>query len=362
MPAGSCRVGPLMWCSYRRICMCHWRTFDVTELEEESRTSDLRPMAALLLALGCDALAAHSGARLSRREAVVAVGLLPSLSPLAAAAADPYDELRSRLAAPLVSQSATSPLGSRDEARLPAWMAGRWRCEQTLQAFTTPLGVQYIGAPGRPIAEAEASAAETRGQIGKRVALELRFDAVAGGAVEDRPFNARSRLDAFAGRKVVRDAQACAAAGVDAPGVSCAMVEFLGPVSQKQIVNWARVATPATSASPDAAPPPSSVIYSDFSRSIFARRLAPGDTRNFPPITTDAETIVYLAAEPAPADSSATATDVLRGRLRLISYLQPYDPLYFSAGGKSVSLSDYSLTLTRLKDADVAAVESAPPL
>ena len=67
-----------------------------------------------------------------------------------------------------------------------------------------------------------------------------------------------------------------------------------------------------------------------------------GDTRSFPPITTDAETIVAL--EPEAADAN-----VLRGRLRLISYLQPYDPLYFAAGRKSVSISDYSLMLTRLE-------------
>ena len=41
---------------------------------------------------------------------------------------------------------------------------------------------------------------------------------------------------------------------------------------------------------------------------------------------------------------------VLRGQLRLISYLQPYDPLYFAAGRKSVSISDYQLTLRRVAD------------
>ncbi len=65
----------------------------------------------------------------------------------------------------------------------------------------------------------------------------------------------------------------------------------------------------------------------------------PGDTRNFPPITTDQEVLTSLDA---PVGGTA------RGRLRLVSYLQPLDPLYFAAGGKSVSISDYSLELRRL--------------
>ena len=47
-------------------------------------------------------------------------------------------------------------------------------------------------------------------------------------------------------------------------------------------------------------------------------------------------------------ECDVSAADAASGRLRLVEYLQPYDPLYFAAGGKSVSISDYSLTLTRL--------------
>ena len=248
-------------------------------------------------------------------------------------AGDPYTELRMRLEAPSVQQVGESPM--RERPLLPAWMAGRWQCEQTLQRFTTPLGVQYIGAPGRPISEAEASAAETRSQIGKPVSLELRFRAVPGGAVEERDYNARSRLDAFAGREVVRASQTCAAAGVDSPGLDCTLVDFKGPVSQKQIVNSLRIALP-----PGEQP---GFVSTDFTRAIFARKMVQGDTRNFPPITTDAETIISLAPEGAGAE-------VLRGKLRLVSYLQPYDPLYFAAGRAGVSISDYSLTLKRLAD------------
>lgn len=84
------------------------------------------------------------------------------------------------------------------------------------------------------------------------------------------------------------------------------------------------------------------VAFSDFTRAILARLTVAGDTRNFPPITTDAETLVQLTAD------GEGAADVLRGRLRLVSYLTPNDPLYFAAARKSVSISDYALTLTRL--------------
>ena len=57
------------------------------------------------------------------------------------------------------------------------------------------------------------------------------------------------------------------------------------------------------------------------------------------------------AVTTAPATSTADATPVVEaaaGRLRLIEYLQPNDPLFFAAGRKSVSISDYSISLTRL--------------
>ena len=280
--------------------------------------------------------------------AAAAAACLANAPTRPALAADPYQEIRARLAAPIVSEAGDgNAMAGRPEPTLPAWLSGRWRAEQTLTEFNLPLGVQFIGAAGRPLSEAEASAAQTRAQIGKPVTLELRFDAVADGARENRAFNSRSRLDAFAGRSVTKRSQACAVAGVDSPGLACTLVEFTGPVSQKQIVNSMRVATPSEGT---AAP---AVVFSEFTRGIFARLTMPGDTRNFPPITTDSETIVALAPEPA---EGGGAPEVVRGKLRLISYLQPYDALYFAAGRKSVSISDYSLTLTRLPEQQDATV------
>lgn len=290
----------------------------------------------------CDVSALKPTHSPTTRRALLASGAATiAASSKPAVAADAYGELMSRLQAPIVSEAGDSGSGGKEPA-LPGWLAGRWQCEQTLTSFTLPLGVQYIGAPGRPLAEAEASAAQTRAQIGKPVMLELRFAPTeTGGVVQDWAFNARSRLDAFAGRPVTSASSSCAEAGVDsANGIACSFIKFRGPVSQKQIVNSERVAQAPSGT-------PSSVVISEFTRSIFARLTVPGDTRSFPPITTDSETVVRLAPD---ADNS----NVVRGSLRLISYLQPYDPLYFAAGRKSVSISDYSLTLTKL-------VVAAPP-
>ena len=107
----------------------------------------------------------------------------------------------------------------------------------------------------------------------------------------------------------------------------CARVLPHNYCMERTLSRTTRLTSPYTSAglatTTQAAAGSPSVVFSDFTRAIFARRTVPGDTRNFPPITTDAETIVRLTPEAATAD-------VLRGKLRLISYLQPYDPLYFA--------------------------------
>eukprot|EP00966_Prymnesium_polylepis_P257955 5958614-Prymnesium_polylepis.1 len=124
------------------------------------------------------------------------------------AAATNLDALSARLEATVLKEPDIKPTA--DAPSLPAWLVGRWECTSTLQACSTPLGVQFIGAPGRPPSEAEATAAQTRAQVGKPVTLELRWlEDGKGGAVENRPFNVRSRLDAFAGRQVVRASEAC---------------------------------------------------------------------------------------------------------------------------------------------------------
>ena len=71
-------------------------------------------------------------------------------TPLAALAAD-YAELQTRLDTPLVAQASMAPALGKVEPRMPGWLSGRWQCEQTLRRYSTPQGVQYIGAAGRPV-------------------------------------------------------------------------------------------------------------------------------------------------------------------------------------------------------------------
>ena len=109
-----------------------------------------------------------------RRSVLLGAPLALCWRPGAACAAESYESLANRLRQPVVQEVGENPT-SGAEPPLPAWMVGRWRCEQTLTSFTMPLGVEFIGAPGRPLSEAEASAAQTRAQVGQPVALELRY-------------------------------------------------------------------------------------------------------------------------------------------------------------------------------------------
>ena len=261
------------------------------------------------------------------RRAVLSTAQLAALSllPLDRRPAYAAEPLRARLSAPLLSAPPVTPDPS--DPPLPSWLEGRWEATQTLEQFTTPLGVQFIGAAGRPISEAEASAASTRAQLGRPVKLEVAF----GPQHEERAANTAARLNAFAGREVVKRARDCEASDgglLAGQPAACTLVEYSGPVDQKSLINRVRVEADADQ-----------VTIQEVTRIILARRLMPGDTRNFPPITTDQEVLTSLDA---PVGGTA------RGRLRLVSYLQPLDPLYFAAGGKSVSISDYSLELRRL--------------
>jgi hypothetical protein len=128
--------------------------------------------------------------------------------------------------------------------------------------------------------------------------------------------------------------------------VSCTQVEFVGPVSQRVVVNSQRVAISNDD---------ERFVSSEFQRSVFARRLLSDDKRNFPPIVTDSEVLVELTRSDR-TKSAPPGDDELVGRLRLASYLQPLDPLYFAASSKAVSISDYSLKLMRLRGGDVGAL------
>ena len=104
-----------------------------------------------------------------------------------------------------------------------------------------------------------------------------------------------------------------------------------------------RVATPPRSGGAGGG----AFVSSECIRTILARRNA----REFAPITTDSERLLSLAPDGAGAGAPPAAAS---GSYRLVEYLQPTDELYFEAARKSVSISDYSLVLTRLPPEDGA--------
>lgn len=82
-------------------------------------------------------------------------------------------------------------------------MEGEWDATQTLTSTKAPLGLRFIGGPQGSIEVAQKTMEEQSKRIGDPVNLRLRFVKTNLGVVEDRAFNLRSRLDAFAGKSVV---------------------------------------------------------------------------------------------------------------------------------------------------------------
>ena len=71
------------------------------------------------------------------------------------------------------------------------------------------------------------------------------------------------------------------------------------------------------------------------------------NTRSGLPITPDTEIIAEYFSEFYNGENS----ELVNGRLRVSAYLQPQDPLFSEAKGRSVSLSNYDLELRRLPNA-----------
>ena len=61
------------------------------------------------------------------------------------------------------------------------------------------------------------------------------------------------------------------------------------------------------------------------------------NTNAAPPITTDSEILTELRR----------TGDAVVGRLRLVDYMNPQDPLYFDARRKAVSIADYDVRMTK---------------
>ena len=149
-------------------------------------------------------------------------------------------------------------------------------------------------------------------------------------------YNTRSRLDAFAGRAVVSSVEYAETGGNNRRGnmvlggsaddpLITTVTYYKGPAAQK-VFSVART----TEASDD--------LWrgSEATRSIFALT----NQNAAPPITTDSEILTELRR----------TGDGVVGRLRLVDYQNPQDPLYFEARRKAVSVADYDIRLRRAND------------
>ena len=163
-------------------------------------------------AAGCVQMALDAGLGdvSGRRSAIVDVGRagLASLALLtshAERAAAKDSELLKRLQTEKVQQLAAD-MGNQKDIEYPAWLEGTWQVTSTLYAFRAPLGSRFLGGSSPEINE--RSAAEAAVQTGKPIRYLLRFERLPSGKVrEDRLFNQQQRLDAFAGRSVVKRIQ-----------------------------------------------------------------------------------------------------------------------------------------------------------
>jgi hypothetical protein len=67
----------------------------------------------------------------------------------------------------------------------------------------TPLGLKFAGGPNGDESIARETMAQASQQLQKGVSLQLRYIPTKWGVAEDRLFNTRQRLNAFAGKSVV---------------------------------------------------------------------------------------------------------------------------------------------------------------
>ena len=234
-----------------------------------------------------------------------------------------------------------SELNGIDNFYYPEWLAGEWEVTQTLRRAETPLGLRFVGGPNGSEAIAAKSMEEQRRQIDVPVKLRLRFVKTKFGVAEDRLFNTKNRLDAFAGRSVVASCEyadvggsnrksVLALGGTDDDPLQTTVTRFKGPAAQKVFVV-------AHAEEPD---PNNKNLWSgrEVLRTIFALT----NTNTAPPVTTDTESIWKFERLD---DESKT----VKARLRIASYLNAQtDTLYFDAKNRAVSFADYDLLMKRV--------------
>uniref|UniRef100_A0A7S0B2Z5 DUF6816 domain-containing protein n=1 Tax=Pyrodinium bahamense TaxID=73915 RepID=A0A7S0B2Z5_9DINO len=235
-----------------------------------------------------------------------------------------------------------SPWGP-DDLYYPSWLEGRWRVQQTLQAYSAPLGKKYLAGGNLDVANKVLS--DEQRQLGRPVEFELRYVRTQrNNTVEDRAFNVAARLNAFAGRKVVKSTEyvdvpsntrelALQAGNGPEDPLLTTLVTFKGAVQKIFITSFETETGDG----------------GDVWRGLASTRTllaAPGSGAN--PVVADEEVVTALRRGP---DGD------VRGRLRLIGFLNPKDALYFEAGNHAVTIADYSLQYTPIRESEAAVAE-----
>ena len=143
--------------------------------------------------------------------------------------------------------SYASELNGVDNTYFPSYMAGTWNVTQTLVDVKTPLGLKFAGGPNGDLEIAKASLAQSTQQVNRPVQLQLRYIPTKWGVAEDRLFNTRQRLNAFAGKTVVATVDyanvggsnrqsVLALGGQETDPLQTTVVRFKGPAAQKSFI------------------------------------------------------------------------------------------------------------------------------
>jgi len=244
-----------------------------------------------------------------------------------------------------------------DNTYVPSYLAGTWNVTQTLVDVKTPVGLKFAGGPNGDETIARATIQQARARLNVPIQFQLRYVPTKWGVTEDRVFNIKQRLNAFAGKSVVSTVEyanvgtsnrqaVLAMGGKDTDPLQTTIVRFKGPAAQKTFVishggdDTRTTTAPSSSSASSSAAASSSWSGYELQRSIFALT----NQNTAPPITTDTE-LIWQFQPPA----QTTPPDRTEGKLRLAGYLNAQsDKLYFDANKRAVTIQDYTLDMVRV--------------
>lgn len=217
----------------------------------------------------------------------------------------------------------------------PTWLEGRWHVRAVLTNYSAPLGLKFVSSGATDLRIAQRTLDEQRKRLGTPVEYDLRYVRTRrGNVVEDRLASAAARLNAYAGKTVVKRV-----AYADVPGSNREEAEKRGDGPEDPLLTTLiyfkggvqKVFVTGFQSEEDVA----NVAWrgSSSTRTLFA---APGAGYN--PIAVDEEVLTEYRQVPGTAGAA--------GRVRLLGFLNPTDPLYFQAGNKAVTMAEYALELS----------------